>query len=915
VNYADQENVWVTAGLPATPENFILRFLGTRDISGELSWVKTHDEIISSRSNARKPGRPHRFPEKPMAPNGPDPVVKASSRAFRPRPIRTCLLIWTLTLGAIAGTPPKDHWSFLPPKLQTLPTPKNPHWIRNPVDAFILDRLERSGLDPNPEASRRIWIRRVHLDLIGLPPSPEEVRRFEADSRPDAHERVVESLLASPRHGERWGQQWLDVVRYADTHGFEVNTERPHAWPYRDHVIRSFNKDTPYNRFVEEQIVGDRIGADAATGFLITASVLLPGQIGADDVSKRLARQDALDEIVVNVGQTFLGLSVGCARCHDHKSDPITSRDYYALQAFVAGVEYEDREIQGPIQEESIRLERERKARIARIDLELGGLVPVARPTADRAQPAGKPSRPAINTRVNIDRFPPVTTRRLRFTIQGTSNLEPCIDELEVFDSRGTNIALASSGTRVASSGDTRVVDRHDLAFLNDGRPGNSSSWMSNEHGRGWVILEFPGDRTFDRVVWGRDRTGEFSDRIATNYMIEVEEAQGGWRRVADATDREPGTTSDARPPLSIKDSTPDVSRIATPLLAERQEIEKLIRNSTNERLVFAGRFRTPDSIRVLHRGDPEQPKDEVSPTPLPALGRFEIPRISGEQDRRQALADWITSPSNPLTARVLVNRIWQGHFGVGLVDTASDFGVNGSRPTHPELLDWLASEFLESGGSMKHLHRLIVLSSTYRQHAGIQRPATGGSPAAGVDADARLLWRFPSRRLDSEPIRDSMLAVSGELDLRMHGRGFDLFNNRGGLTGFTPVESFNGEGLRRMIYAHKVRREREAVFGAFDCPDAGQSTARRRESMTPIQALNLFNSRFTLERAEAFAGRVTREVGTDPAAQIQRAYGLALGREATADEVAEALTMVRDHGVSGLCRVLFNSNEFLFLP
>lgn len=850
-----------------------------------------------------------------MAPDAPNPVVTTTSPVSLRCRIRIWLLVWMLALGATAGMPPQDHWSFRPPTTGTIPIPGNAQWARNPIDAFILDRLERSRLQPNPEASRRDWIRRVYLDLLGLPPTPEEVLRFESDPDSDAHERVVESLLASPRHGERWGQHWLDVVRYADTHGFEVNTERPHAWPYRDHVVHSFNADTPYAQFIREQIVGDRLGADAATGFLITASVLLPGQIGADDVSKRLARQDALDEIVVNVGQSFLGLSVGCARCHDHKSDPITSRDYYALQAFVAGVEYEDREMQGPIQEESRRREIDRKARLARIDHELGGLVPVARPGLTGTQPPGKPSRSAINTRINIDRFPPVTSRRIRFTIHATSNLEPCLDELEVLDSNGTNIALASAGTRVTSSGDTRVVDRHDLAFLNDGRTGNSSSWMSNEHGRGWVLLEFPGNRTFDRVAWGRDRTGEFSDRIATNYVIEVEQDDGAWRTVADATDRRSGTTSDVRPPISTDELTPEVSRAAAPLLAERQELERTIRDSTHERLAFAGRFRSPDLIRVLHRGDPEQPKDEVSPAALPALGRFDIPPMNGEQDRRQALANWITSPSNPLTARVMVNRIWQGHFGVGLVDTASDFGVNGSRPTHPELLDWLASEFLKSGGSMKQLHRLIVLSSTYRQDAGIQRDAKVGNPAAAVDGDARLLWRFPSRRMDSESIRDSMLAVSGELDLRMHGRGFDLFNNRGGLTGFTPVESFGGEGLRRMIYAHKVRREREAVFGAFDCPDAGQSTARRRESMTPIQALNLFNSRFTLERAEAFAGQVTREVGSDPEAQIQRAYGRALGRAASTEELADALPMVRDHGLSGLCRVLFNSNEFLFLP
>jgi hypothetical protein len=272
-----------------------------------------------------------------------------------------------------------------------------------------------------------------------------------------------------------------------------------------------------------------------------------------------------------------------------------------------------------------------------------------------------------------------------------------------------------------------------------------------------------------------------------------------------------------------------------------------------------------------------------------------------------------------------MVNRIWQGHFGTGLVETPSDFGRNGARPSHPELLDWLASEFVRSGWSVKHLHRLIVLSATYRQSSSTggnrenrvlkQAPLLPPLTPVQIDADDRLLWHFPSRRLESEPIRDSMLAVSGKLNLKMYGRGFDLFNNRGGLSGFKPVESFSGDGLRRMIYAHKVRREREAVFGAFDCPDAGQSTARRRESTTPIQALNLFNSRFTLEQADAFAARVKAEVGDDSAKQIRRAYQLALSRSPTSAEMADARPVVGAHGLPTLCRALFNSNEFLFMP
>jgi hypothetical protein len=310
-----------------------------------------------------------------------------------------------------------------------------------------------------------------------------------------------------------------------------------------------------------------------------------------------------------------------------------------------------------------------------------------------------------------------------------------------------------------------------------------------------------------------------------------------------------------------------------------------------------------------LRRGDPEQPKEEIGPAVPSALGNISLPKNAAEQQRRLTLADWIANPQNPLTARVMVNRIWQGHFGIGLVDTTNDFGRNGTKPTHPELLDWLASEFIRSGWSVKQMHRLIVLSATYRQSSHPD------AAAASRDADVRLLWRYPSRRLDGEAIRDSMLAVSDRLNLTMGGPGFDLFDRRGGLTGFHPVESFNSDGLRRMIYAHKIRRERDSVFGAFDCPDAGQSAGRRRESTTPIQALNLFNSRFTMERSRDFAARVHSEAGDDLQSQLRRAYQLALSREPSPGEIADAEPIIKEFGVATLCRVLFNSNEFLVLP
>jgi len=828
--------------------------------------------------------------------------------------------IWPDGVDEVKLDDPKDHWSFKPLKNSEVPGFKfqvsssvkstaegefetlNLKLETNPIDAFILTKLVENGLKISAPAEKSSWLRRVTFGLTGLPPTPEELDAFLKDDRSDARERVVDALLDSPHYGERWAQHWLDVVRYADTHGFEVNTERPNAWPYRDYVIQAFNADTPYDRFIREQIAGDAFGKDPATGFLVTASVLLPGQIGKDEPSKRLARQDSLDEIVMNIGQTFLGLSVGCARCHDHKFDPISAKDYYAMQAFVAGVEYADRDLRTP-EAGAARAEVTRlSTRQAEIDKALAGFVPLAGSGVER---------PMINARENADRFAPVTAKRVRFTILATNNLEPCIDELEIFNTEGANVGLDSAGAKRQSSGNIGVAERHELRFLNDGRYGNSRSWMGSEIGKGWIELEFAREETIERVVWGRDREGKFKDRLATGYRIEIGDMAGTWTPVADSSDRKTFDPAGdkAVEKFSLNGLTPDEAERAAPLLREKAANEAKIKAAKNAQNVFAGKFREPDKIHLLNRGDPEQPGDLVVPAVLSSFGELTLPAETPEQKRRLILADWIANPENPLTARVMVNRIWQGHFGNGLVPTPSDFGNNGMPPSHPELLDWLAAEFIRSGWSVKHMHRIIVLSRTYGQ--------SSDSHPDGVekDADVRLLWRYPSRRLEAEAIRDSILFVSGKLNPTMYGVGFNLFDQRGGLSGFNPVESFSGEGLRRMIYAHKVRRETEAVFGAFDCPDAGQSTAVRRESTTPIQALNLFNSRFTLEQAEAFAGRIRGESGDEPARQIARAYELALNRLPDEEEIREVEPVVREYGLATLCRALFNSNEFLFVP
>ena len=966
--------------------------------------------------------------------------------------------VWPEGADAAKVEDRKDHWSFKPVATHAVPQLDEDRWSRHAIDRFILAALRAKKLQPSAEADRATWIRRVSLDLTGLPPTPEQVQAFLADQREGAFERVVDVLLASPRYGERWAQHWLDVVRYADTHGFEVNTERPNAWPYRDYVIEAFNRGTPYDQFIREQITGDQLGKDAATGFLVTASVLLPGQIGADDVSKRLARQDAIDEVVVNVSQTFLGLTVGCARCHDHKFDPISHADYFAMQAFVAGVEYEERPLRDKQSEERRQQLQQATARLAAIDRQLAQFSPLAqvgyrkpKPTdakgneetfpaqtarfvkftideanahptlgviepcmdeieifTDEAMPRnvalashgtkvtasgsrasashqlafindGKlgndrswmgdehgrgwvmfelpqatrinkivwsrdrtgrftdrlataytieagPSadqmktivrvaspRPTVNARMNVDRFEAIEAYRLRFTIANTneaSRLEPVIDELEVFSTTGENIALSSAGTLATSTGDNIVFNRHELRFINDGHYGNSRSWMSNKAGAGSVVLEFDKPHKIDRVIWGRDREGKFTDRLPLDYRIEVADAAGNWHLVADAGDRDsfaPGKTPSSA--MNLAGLSEEDALKANRLLEERKQTQQKIAESSKELVVFAGKFRKPDDIHRLRRGDPEQPQEKVAPAVPSIFGEASLPLESTETQRRKALADWIASPQNPMTARVMVNRIWQGHFGIGLVTTSNDFGRNGVKPTHPELLDWLATEFIRSGWSIKHMHRLIVLSATYRQ------AAHSSASGEAIDADVQYLWRFPTRRLEGEAIRDSMLAVSGRLNLKMGGPGYNLFDLRGGLSGFNPVESFKEDGLRRLIYAHKVRRERDAVFGAFDCPDGGQSTDRRRESTTPIQALNLFNSRFTLDESDALAVRVKQQAGDDLDKQIHSVWQLALNREPTADELRDAQLVVREHGLATLCRVIFNTNEFLFLP
>ncbi len=836
------------------------------------------------------------------------------------------VLLWALLFsgaviraGAADATNQADGWSFKPVMQPPVPSVgSRPSALSHPIDAFVRAKLQEQQLAPSPETDRRTFIRRIYFDLIGLPPSPEEVAAFEKDKSRDAYDKLVEKLLASPRHGERWARHWLDVVRFAESHGFEMNQTRPSAWPYRDYVIRAFNDDKPYDQFVREQIAGDALGVDEATGFMVGGAW---DQVKSPDpVLTANQRADELHDIVSTTSSAFLGLTVGCARCHNHKFEPIPQTDYYAMKAVFEGVQHGERKMRTADTEarepELVSL----RARLAEVERSLEQFEPLAHPLS----PDTNSLRASVNARKNIERFAPVAAQRVRFVIAKTTDAEPCLDELEIYtaEAQPRNIALVANGTKARASSVYPNSEIHRLEHINDGRYGNSRSWISNERGQGWVELEFAETVTINKIVWGRDREQGYADRLATDYRIEIAAGSNDWRVIASSADRQPYVAGKKPEPLAILAGLSSAeAESARKLIAERASNETRVAELTKSAMIYGGTFTTkPEMTYRLHRGDPMQRREPVSPgalTAVPVVFKFGASnavatttrKLTEDQQRRLALANWVVDPSNPLPARVMVNRIWQHHFGEGLVSTPSDFGANGARPTHPELLDWLAAEFMEHGWSLKHIHRLIVTSAAYRQSGAARKDGLA------VDAGSRLLWRFPPRRLEAEPIRDAILSVSGQLDLKMGGPGFSFFEaNDNYVRVYAPRREWPPETFRRMIYGTIVRQRPDGVFGVFDCPDAGQIAPKRGPSTTPLQALNLMNSSFMMQQAEFFAEHLKSEAGQTVNSQAKRAFALAFQREPDRNELSAATKLIREEGLTVFCRALLNANEFVYV-
>ena len=815
--------------------------------------------------------------------------------------------------GGAAEKLTTNHWSFQPVKV-VLPKAAIDPRAANLVDGYLLDKLRENGLDFSPPADRVSLIRRLYFDLVGLPPTPDEVAAFVSDQQADAYERLVDRLLASPRHGERWARHWLDVVRFAETNGFETNTPRPDAYHYRDYVIRALNADKPYDRFVFEQLAGDSVGEDAATGYLVAGPM---DQVKSPDINlTQMQRQDELADIVSVTGMTFLGLTTGCARCHNHKFDPITQQDYYSLQAVFAGVQHGTRAMQTPSEKGRESEIAALQKRLSEVEGELRGLEQSHEPLASVADnPSVDKLRPPVNSRVNIERFSPIRAKFLRFTIEATNSSEPCVDELEAYavdggKSSSSNLALASSGTKVTSSGSLGGFPIHKLEHLNDGKYGNSQSWISDTPGSGWVQIELREPVEIGRVVWGRDRNGVYADRLAIKYKVEAAAEEGKWQLVASSKDRLPLGGAAANSVNRFASLPVELRTRAEGLAAESQRLIEKLKSLQNVNVAYAGTFSQPGATYRLYRGDPTQKREEVPPDALGVIGSLQLKTNEAEQARRVALANWLVKKENPLPARVMANRLWQHHFGTGIVATPSDFGKNGIPPSHPELLDRLASELIRGGWSLKKVHRLILTSAAYQQSSRPQEKALA------VDASSRFLWRYPSRRLEAEIVRDSVLAVTGSLNLSMHGPGYSVFlPNDNYVRVYTPKTDWTRDEWRRMIYMTKVRMEQDSVFGALDCPDAGQASAKRSRSTTALQALNLFNSSFMLQQSDLLSTRVKLLAGEDATAQVRQLFELAFNREPSREEQAGALALIQEHGLPALCRAVLNANEFVFVP
>ncbi len=867
-----------------------------------------------------------------------------------------------------------EHWSLQPLRLPVVPQIDNrKSTIINPVDAFIAAQLATNGLSLSPPADRATLIRRLSFDLIGLPPAPQVIDTFVADPSPRAYEQLVERLLASPQYGERWGRHWLDVARYTESQGFEYDKLRDNAWHYRDYVIKCFNDDKPYDRFMQEQIAGDVL-EPVTSESIVGASLLVcgpwdeAGNAQANATQKLITREDELEDTLSVVGQTFLGLTINCARCHSHKFDPIPHEEYYRIKSVFEGVKHGERPIASEA-EAKAREDRmaalkkeitEAQEAVSRIENAGWKLAAKKHPAATSEPGPVAFARWTFDGQTNavmtgeLQGGAKIGNGRLQLPQQGafykTTSLPRDIREktLEAW------VALADlqQGGGAAISIESEDGSIFDAIVFGEGQP---KKWTAGSNGLARTRdLEAPeetapsGALVHMAIVYRPDnsiavfRNGEpYGKPYTPGSPIQTYKAgkahvvlgmrhKGGGRawltgeiKQAALYDRALSAEEVAASFRSGGFWIPQ-SEVLASLSAEQRTArdDALARMRTSREALaavkplpvsYAGKRVQPTPTTRLRRGDVTSPDEVVTPGALSAIvdlnPEFGLAADAPEAQRRLKFAAWLADPANPLPARVMVNRVWHLHFGQGLVATPNDFGVSGARPSHPALLDWLAVQFIEGGWSVKALHRLIVTSATYRQNSA------ANAKAAAIDADGKLLWRFPPRRLEGEVVRDAMLAVSGQINLAVGGPSFRPFDT---LTfpanAYVPADKLAPEFNRRTVYRMNVNSGKEPLMDAFDCPDPSVKTPRRGVTTTPLQALALMNNSFVQRHAAYLAERALTESQQDLPAAVQAAYRLALGRSATGSETKRALAAAKERGLTNLCWALLNSTEFIYV-
>ena len=881
----------------------------------------------------------------------------------------------------------RGHWAWQPVKRVALPEiSKLEAQSANPVDAFIKAKLTANGLTMSPEADRRTLIRRLTFDLLGLPPTPEEVEAFTNDRDPKAYEKLVERLLDSPHNGERWARHWLDIAHYADTHGFERDQRRDNAWRYRDWVIRAINADMPYDHFLRDQIAGDVLrpndpDAVIATGFLAAGPWDFVGQAETPSpVLKRLARADDLDDMITQVMTAACGVTINCARCHDHKLDPISQREYYGLWAVFSGVKRGEREVSAAEVRElanrkqtlnaELQMVRTEQARRAGKHFDLADIVGggdglgTGKLGAGIDQVTGKPlsamrgfvegAKPNVFVRSTVKFIdgvviPDLNPEGTQITSTGLKVMKPPRTSGQVWDAIrfgpvNSQFSTKLDGVDYAADGHT-LLSLHanaaitfDLAALRDaGAPAEmkftaTAGYFGQTPKNGAsVSIYVDGESKANHKNIGRDDGG---------IAVEVPLPPTARFLTLMATDGGNGIGHDqicfadawlvAAQPTLMTDA--DKAELAA-LQQYRADLEKQIASLPLPSKVYAIVTETPPPVKILKRGDPEQPADEVAPTSLgcvtdlnPELG---TPQAS-DGERRKAFADWVTSSANPLTRRVIVNRLWHYHFGAGLVETPSDFGLGGSPPSHPELLDWLADELLVQKWSLKAMHRVICTSAAYRQLSDSASVSQSGSTAVtesltstgrgmdharAIDASNRLVWRMNPRRLDAESLRDAVLAVSGKLNKTQFGPGYRDFQYQ---EEYAPVYRYitpdSPDLWRRSVYRFVVRTTTHQFLTTLDCPSPANLVPARNVTTTALQSLTLLNNDFMLKQSEYLSERLNAETGNEPTQQANRAFELTFGRRASANELATAVRLVQSRGLAQLCRMLLNTNEFVYV-